>query len=368
MLVPKIPAPAERNRAAPGGFPSRPLGGGAGGAVVRRGGRALYFDSFGAARPRTTVDICICTFRRPQLAKTLWSIAEQRHIDDIELRIIVADNDETPSARTLAETTAAAAGLTLTYLHAPARNISIARNACLSEARAEWVAFVDDDEIAEPLWLSRLTATARCGGWDAVIGPVQAVYRPEAKDWVRRADFHSSGAIWVGGVIQTGHTSNVLIRRAAIGPLRFELSFGRTGGEDVDFFYRFYDRGGRIGFAPDAWVQDPVPQAREQFGWIATRWFRFGQTHAERVLSRGRSPADRALAVLAASAKVGVYAAASLAALPFEVLRIKAAIRAVMHAGAVARLLGGRMVQLYGETEPAPASSAAALASGGEQG
>ena len=192
----------------------------------------MYFDSFGAARPKASVDVCICTYRRPQLAEALWSVAEQRHIDDLELRVIVADNDETPSARTLAETTAAAAGLTLTYLHAPARNISIARNACLDEARADWIAFLDDDEIAEPLWLSRLAAAARCGGWDAVLGPVRAIYRREAKDWVRRADFHSSGAIWVRGVIQTGHTSNVLVRRAAIGPLRFEpgLRPDRRGG------------------------------------------------------------------------------------------------------------------------------------------
>lgn len=268
------------------------------------GDRVLYFDSLGAARPKVTVDVCVCTYRRPQLAQALWSVAEQRDTDDIELRVIVADNDETPSARTLAEATAAAAGLKLTYLHAPARNISVARNACLNEAQAEWIAFLDDDEIAEPLWLSRLVAAARCGGWDAVLGPVRAIYRREAKDWVRRADVHSSGAIWVRGVIQTGHTANVLIRRAAIGPLRFALAFGRTGGEDVDFFYRFYDRGGRIGFAPDAWVRDPVPQERERFGWVAVRWFRFGQTHAERVLSRAHAPADRALAVLTASAKV----------------------------------------------------------------
>jgi succinoglycan biosynthesis protein ExoM len=329
----------------------------------------LYFDSFGAARPKATVDICICTFRRPQLAAALGSIARQRNIDGVELRVIVADNDETPSARALVETTAAAAGLQLTYLHAPARNISIARNACLNEARAEWIAFLDDDEIADPLWLSRLVTAAKCGGWDAVLGPVQAIYRREASDWVRRADFHSSGAIWVRGVIQTGHTSNVLIRRSAIGPLRFELAFGRTGGEDIDFFYRFYDRGGRIGFAPEAWVQDPVPQEREQFRWVAVRWFRFGQTHAERVLSQTRTPADRALAVLTTSAKVGIYAAAALLALPFEVLRIKAAIRAVMHAGAVARLLGKRLVELYGDNVGAsgPAPGDAVLATGPER-
>ena len=66
---------------------------------------------------------------------------------------------------------------------------------------------------------------------------------------------------------------------------------------------------------------------------------------------------------------MGLYAAASLAALPFEVLRTKAAIRAVMHAGAVARLLGGRLVELYGDgdADPGPAPGRAVLASEAEQ-
>ena len=109
---------AERNRAAPGGFPSRPPDERRRRSVRRRR-PGLYFDSFGAARPKASVDVCICTYRRPQLAEALWSVAGQRHIDDLELRVIVVDNDDTPSARTLAETTAAEAGLTLTYLHAP---------------------------------------------------------------------------------------------------------------------------------------------------------------------------------------------------------------------------------------------------------
>jgi hypothetical protein len=42
------------------------------------------------------------------------------------------------------------------YVHAPARNISIARNACLDAADAPLIAFIDDDETAtgehDDLW------------------------------------------------------------------------------------------------------------------------------------------------------------------------------------------------------------------------
>ena len=41
----------------------------------------------------------------------------------------------------------------ISYIHAPARNISIARNACVEAATGKWIAFIDDDELASENWL-----------------------------------------------------------------------------------------------------------------------------------------------------------------------------------------------------------------------
>ena len=46
-----------------------------------------------------TVDVCVCTFRRPTIMDTLASLAKQKLLDGWKLRVIVADNDATPSAR-----------------------------------------------------------------------------------------------------------------------------------------------------------------------------------------------------------------------------------------------------------------------------
>lgn len=314
-------------------------------------------------RAGESIDVCICTYRRAQLAETLRSIAAQRELDGVRVRVIVADNDATASAERLALEAAARYGLTLTYLHAPAHNISVARNACLAAASADWIAFLDDDETADPLWLSRLLAAAEADGWDAVLGPVRALYRPEAKPWVRRGDFHSIlHPVRVRGLILTGYTCNVLIRREALGPVKFRLEFGRTGGEDLDFFYRFTDRGGRIGFAQDAVVFDPVPAERERFAWLARRWFRSGQSHAVRLLTRMRTPAQRAQAAALASAKAAAYGLALAATLPFEVHRRRHALGVALHAGVVARLLGVRLVQIYGQSSAVQSGGGRALA------
>jgi hypothetical protein len=45
------------------------------------------------------IDVCVCTYRRASLADTLRSIKTQQLPAGSNVRVIVADNDETPSAR-----------------------------------------------------------------------------------------------------------------------------------------------------------------------------------------------------------------------------------------------------------------------------
>ena len=90
------------------------------------------------------IDIAVCTFRREHIVDTLRSIAQLELPADTTIRIIVADNDDIPSARECIERAAREFGLNLTYVRAPARNISIARNACLDAATAPFLAFIDD--------------------------------------------------------------------------------------------------------------------------------------------------------------------------------------------------------------------------------
>ena len=59
----------------------------------------------------------------------------------------------------MVEASAERNSLQITYVHAPARNISRARNACLALATAPLIAFIDDDEVASPQWLAALMDT-----------------------------------------------------------------------------------------------------------------------------------------------------------------------------------------------------------------
>ena len=300
------------------------------------------------------VDIAVCTFRRRELAETLRSLAAITVPDGTAIRIIVADNDLQPSAEGLVDALRSEIPFGIDYVHCPASNISIARNACLDNASGDYLAFVDDDETVARDWLVRLLETASATGAEAVLGPVRAEYDLSAPSWMRRGDFHSTRPVWVGGEIITGYTCNVLLDRKtpALAGRRFNLALGRTGGEDTEFFTHMHKAGGRLAYASDALVYEIVPEKRASFQWLAKRRFRSGQTHG-RLLAQASAGSGKAVEIVRAAAKSGYCAAASLILLASPVARSRYALRAVMHAGVVSGLFGVRELEQYGTSEVA---------------
>ena len=228
------------------------------------------------------IDICMCTFKRPQIKDTLESLANLHLNDSHTIRVVIADNDETSGAKTYILKCAKEYKLDVHYVHAPAKNISIARNACLKNATTDIIAFIDDDEIAKPNWLQELLQTHKETNAPAVLGPVKAIYGDTAPKWMREKDFHSFEPVFVNGEIITGYTSNLLLDRSAecVAPLTFREELGNSGGEDSAFLSELIKRGGKIAFAPNAFVTEAVPENRATLSWLAKRRFRMGQTHA----------------------------------------------------------------------------------------
>ena len=308
-----------------------------------------------ARRRPIKIDIAVCTYRRPELDQTLLSLAVLSIPTGAVVRIIVADNDVTPSARDRVDAMRSAVPFEIVYVHCPASNISIARNACLDHASGDFLAFIDDDETASEDWLSELLIMADTTGADAVLGPVQAVYGNIAPGWMRRGDFHSTLPVWVAGEILTGYTCNVLLRRGApsLAGRRFNIALGRSGGEDTEFFAHMHKAGGRIAYAADALVYEPVPEGRATVSWLSKRRYRMGQTHGRMLLeTAGGLGRWRAIALAASKSAYCFVTAALLFASPIK--RHRYGLRGIMHAGVVSGLFGVREIEQYGNLEKAP--------------
>lgn len=240
------------------------------------------------------------------------SLANQSSRKSIS-KIIVIDNDDTPSAKDLVDNMADDTGLPCRYVHRPGQNVAQARNAGLDLAETAWIAFIDDDEEAAPEWLEALLQAARTTGATAVFGPVRA--------WCAEASPRLSGHLALlsavprrdRGPLTSGYTGNVLFDRThpAARDLRFHTEFGRTGGEDADFFDHMHRRGGMLHYAPDALVREWIPAARLSWRWLMVRRFRDGN-NLSRIVRANGSAGDVAWLLGEAAAKIAV----SLALLP----------------------------------------------------
>lgn len=304
--------------------------------------------AFESNSPLCRIDVVICTFRRSSVEETLCSVARQQLPEGVSLRIIVADNDETTSAATHVEAAERCMSVPVVYVHAPARNISIARNACLDIADGDWIAFIDDDEAAAPDWLARLRAYALDNRCDGVFGPAVATYGDDSPYWISAVDYHSNRPVSRFGEVQTGHTCNALLRWRG-GPFdaeRFRLDKGRSGGEDTEFFFRLWRNGARLGICEEALVFERVDPARLSFDWIRRRKFRAGQSYG-----RHARAAPLAQAGLAAAAFAKIASCAAMAGLTAwsETRRRYWMLRGVFHSGVLAAQFGVREEALYGE-------------------
>jgi len=299
------------------------------------------------------ISVCICTFRRTSVCETIESIARQKLDPEIRVQVIVVDNDVEPSARSYVEDTAARfEDLDLTYVHAPARNISIARNACVDTATGEWIAFIDDDEIATEHWLQKHYETAVRDDLDLAFGPVVSVYPDHTPEWIREIDLHS---ISVGDrrPILTGHTSNAFFKRThpAIRGLRFSEDRGRSGGEDTQFFHQCFLGGAKIDETKEAVVYEPVHDNRLTLDWLVKNKFRSGITYGK-VVVYNRNLLRSLVKLGASTIKVAYLLVLSLCTIGSKATSRRHYVRSVFHSGIIAAFFSVKEAEYYGAVGP----------------
>ncbi len=227
------------------------------------------------------VAICIGTFRRRELLREgLAGLARLtfRRVATPEIEIFVVDNDSSGSAKEICET--ATLPYPVRYIVEPKRGIVHVRNRALTEAvAANFIAFLDDDEVPSEAWLDELLAAQARFGADVVSGPVLPSYAPGIAEWVKRGGFFVRPNRETGSPLEFCSTNNVLMRNEVLGRVpRFDDRFQLTGGEDTQFFLRVQRVGFKIIWSQEAIVHESVPKERATFGWILRRGYQSGNS------------------------------------------------------------------------------------------
>jgi succinoglycan biosynthesis protein ExoM len=230
-------------------------------------------------RKLTTVDVCIATYKRPEMLSELLISLRRQDLTGICLRIVVIDNDRDRSACEVVEAFRKISLVDVVYDVEPQQNIALARNRAMSHVSSSYFAFVDDDEYVSRNWLVSLLHSAFKYKADVVFGPVIRTLPTNAPRWAAKC-FHMQRRK-TGELLQFGGAGNVMVSRSVIASevVQFDPGFGLTGGEDTEFFYRLFRSGRSLVWCDEAIVTESVPDTRLTLQWVRRRGFRGGQTY-----------------------------------------------------------------------------------------
>ncbi|MGO8737364.1 glycosyltransferase family 2 protein [Rhodoblastus sp.] len=271
------------------------------------------------------VSVVTPTYHRPEpLRRALVSLFQQTGLRELAVEIVVVDNSPDANARELVETLSARAPFPVVYVSEPRPGVANARNAGVAVALGRWVAFLDDDEEADPLWLAALVDVARDTGADAVFGPIEARAEggdigPFAPFFERRID-RPDGADITALAARLGTNNSMFDRRACLSaPVNFDPGLNEVGGEDSLLLQKLVKSGRRFHFAPRALVREWAPRRRLTWAYVKKRKFLSGQIRVfvQNMTNPGR-PGIIALWMAAGAVQTLIFGAATVAAAPFN--------------------------------------------------
>ncbi|MFY8164029.1 MAG: glycosyltransferase family 2 protein, partial [Brevundimonas sp.] len=264
------------------------------------------------------VAVIVPTLRRPEsLERALRSLFAQTGVADRVLEIVVVDNDPVGSAAATVGALRSSSPWPLTCVHAPRPGVATARNAGLAATDAPLIAFLDDDEAASPGWLAALLRAREETGADAVFGPITG-RAPDAAPWLKpwlERFFGREGPEQTGLIDQPfGCGNSLMVRATALpGSAPFDTGTDQAGGEDDALFAALAARGGRFGWAAEAWVEEFAPAHRATLTYALARAFAYGQGPSQTAAAaRNWSGVARWMAIGAAQTAVWGAAAAAL--------------------------------------------------------
>ena len=202
--------------------------------------------------PRISVVIPTCG-RIELLGRCLFALALQT-MPRRDFEVIVVDDARSVGVQRLVNTLAAEGGLDIRMVRPEqGRGPAVARNTGWRAARADIVAFTDDDTVPHERWLVHGERALRAAGVDvAALGGRVVVPRREEPPTDHEA---MTRGLEHGSFV----TANAFVWRSSLQRIGgFDERFGRAWREDSDLEFRLAERVGPVGRAEEAVVLHPV--------------------------------------------------------------------------------------------------------------
>jgi len=251
------------------------------------------------------ITIAVCTYRRPlMLKKCLDSLICQK-IPKINYEILVIDNCPKENSQYIVRKILDEyQNQTIRYYIEPTLGTTHARNRAIRESRGEWIAFIDDDEVAEKSWLLNLKNSALCYDENSYLfgGKIVLDFDLSQLPWLPPKFYKYFAQVDHGEDIKILDlhkeeyilTSNMFFKKAALKKILFQEDLGHKGymeggGEDTRFVQDLDKIGVMQVYIPKAIVKHSVALERLRPHWILNRLFSTGVTQISIICKEPRS-------------------------------------------------------------------------------
>ncbi len=217
----------------------------------------------------TLISVVVPTYNRaPWLGEALQSLIGQRTDGEFSFEINVVDNASTDETRSVVERIAANSPIRINYCYQEEPGDAPTRNMGIAKSNAQWLAFFDDDQVAEPNWLQELLSVARETGAGIIGGAVHldlddeqlAELGPICRRALRENQpYHTCHPYKRNHLPGTG---NALVARSIFKAIGMFDETKATGGSDHVFFSKARDRGYALWYTPQAIIRHRVLPGR----------------------------------------------------------------------------------------------------------
>ncbi len=214
--------------------------------------------------PRPLISVIVPTCHRDDLLalclQRLAPGAQSLPVEDYEV-IVTDDGSKTTAEQMIREQFPSAR-----WVQGPRKGPAANRNNGARHATGDWLVFTDDDCLPDAGWLRAIATAAAAGEAEVIEG---RTVTPDKVDnpFLQGIENLKGGSYW---------SCNLAVRRSAFWDIGgFDEDFLEAAGEDMEFAFRFRQRGLRPRFCPDALVLHPVRRVSFQrlIWWTRTaRW------------------------------------------------------------------------------------------------
>ncbi len=265
--------------------------------------------------PAPDVTVVVCTYNRAALLRdALASLFALRTDGRFAYELLVVDNASTDDTPEVLAEFSQSAPITFRAVREMVQGVAAARNRGVGEVTTPWIAFFDDDQIADPRWLAELMAfaaekNALCvGGANRLLfSNGEAVELAPVCRWMLGETMGGDEPCRAVGRLAPG-AGNLLIHRSVFDRVGLFDGSLKTAGEDGELFRRVEVSGIEAWYTPRAVMHHVVPGYRARADYLRWKSLGCGRLRAERDFERG---AVRIAAIAAAR-----LAHAALVALP----------------------------------------------------